>query len=120
MVLVWNDRKLEATPFLRAYEDLLQRFGTDYTTVRHQDLDLGQVREFVGSDSAEMVLLENAQMLGFDGLRGRLLSSSYTPPAGHPDRDAMLRALETIYERYQVGGRVAFEYETKIYYARLP
>jgi SAM-dependent methyltransferase len=120
MVLVWNDRRLDSTQFLREYEVLLQRYGTDYAAVRHQDLDLQQVRAFVGWDAAEMVVLENTQQLDFEGLRGRLLSSSYTPEADHPSYASMLGELEEIFRRGQVNGRVAFEYETKIYFAQLP
>lgn len=120
MVLVWNDRRLDSTPFLREYEALLQRFGTDYAAVRHQDLDLAQVRTFVGSDAAEMVVLDNTQFLDFEGLRGRLLSSSYTPEPGHPSYEPMLDELQEVFRRGQTNGRVAFEYETKIYYSQLP
>ena len=120
VVLVWNDRRLDSTRFLREYEALLQEYGTDYLAVRHQDLDLRQVRNFIGSDSAEMAVLDNTQHLDWEGLRGRLLSSSYTPEAGHPAHAPMLAALEKIFGRGQVDGRVAFEYETKIYYAQVP
>ena len=119
MVLVWNDRRLDTTPFLKEYEALLQRFGTDYAAVRHQDLDLAQVKEFTRSEAARMVLLDNTQMLDLDGLRGRLLSSSYTPGVGHPDREPMLRELERIFDDCQSGGRIAFEYDTKIYCSQL-
>src|SRR5947209_10684741 len=35
-VLVWNERCTNSTRFLRAYEELLLRFGTDYAEVRHE------------------------------------------------------------------------------------
>src|SRR6266480_1804978 len=30
VVIIWNERRLDATPFLKAYEQLLLNFGTDY------------------------------------------------------------------------------------------
>ncbi|MBA3694922.1 MAG: class I SAM-dependent methyltransferase, partial [Acidobacteria bacterium] len=36
VVLMWNERQLEATAFLKDYENLLIEFGTDYETVRHE------------------------------------------------------------------------------------
>ena len=30
VVLLWNSRRLNSTPFLQAYEALLQQYGTDY------------------------------------------------------------------------------------------
>src|SRR4051812_43629153 len=38
VVLLWNTRKTDATPFLRAYEALLHRYGTDYRQVVHTNL----------------------------------------------------------------------------------
>jgi ubiquinone/menaquinone biosynthesis C-methylase UbiE len=41
-VLVWNERKTDSTPFLRDYEDLLLRYGTDYNEVRHEHTVVGE------------------------------------------------------------------------------
>ena len=79
IVLIWNDRQIDSTPFLRDYEDLLQTFATDYAEVRHKELDLTKVRDFVGSDAADLTVLKNWQVFDYDGLRGRLFSSSYVP-----------------------------------------
>ncbi len=35
-VLLWNERRTGSTPFLRAYEQLLLEYGTDYQDVRHE------------------------------------------------------------------------------------
>src|SRR5271165_720809 len=34
-VLIWHDRDMESTSFLRAYEEFLVQYSTDYTTVAH-------------------------------------------------------------------------------------
>jgi len=36
LVLLWNERVTDATTFLRAYEQLLLTYGTDYELVRHE------------------------------------------------------------------------------------
>jgi SAM-dependent methyltransferase len=36
-VLVWNDRRVDATPFLRDYEELLQTYATDYNEINHKN-----------------------------------------------------------------------------------
>src|SRR3954469_8186543 len=36
VVLVWNEREVDTTPFLREYERLLLGLGTDYEKVRHE------------------------------------------------------------------------------------
>ena len=35
-VLIWNERCTDTTPFLREYEDVLLRYGTDHEQVRHE------------------------------------------------------------------------------------
>src|SRR5271166_831925 len=35
-VLLWNERRTSSTPFLRAYEQLLVQYGTDYQDVRSE------------------------------------------------------------------------------------
>lgn len=37
--LMWNERVLDANPFLIDYEDLLLKYGTDYKNVRHENID---------------------------------------------------------------------------------
>src|SRR5204863_5633137 len=36
VVLAWNEREVDSTPFLRDYEKLLLEFGTDYADIRHE------------------------------------------------------------------------------------
>src|SRR5580658_977563 len=36
LVLLWNERLTDTTPFLRDYEQLLLTYGTDYNEVRHE------------------------------------------------------------------------------------
>ena len=120
VVLIWNDRQILSTPFLRDYETLLQTFATDYADVRHKELDLARVREFVGSDAVQMTVLPNRQTFDYGGLLGRLLSSSYAPEGNHPAHRPMLKRLEEIFREHQTDGTVAFEYDTQIYRAPLP
>lgn len=52
-------------------------------------------------------------------LRGRLLSSSYTPRPGDEDFTPTLAALDELFDRYQRGGVVPFDYKTVTYYGWL-
>src|SRR5215813_11661600 len=36
-VVIWNERRLDTTPFLRDYEALLLKYGTDYQNIRHEN-----------------------------------------------------------------------------------
>jgi SAM-dependent methyltransferase len=118
VVLIWNERQLDSTVFLRAYEDLLLRYGTDYEKVRHEKVT-AEIAEFFSPGSFELQTLENAQHFDFESLKGRLLSSSYAPDQGHPNFVPMLEELEGIFYANQKDGIVKFEYETKVYYGHL-
>lgn len=119
VALMWNSRVTEATPFLRAYEALLNKHSDDHARVNHQDnvTDVA-INAFFGAGWRK-VTFDNAQVFDFDGLRGRLLSSSYAPDAGHPHHEPMLRDLRAIFDAYQRDGKVSFLYETEVYYGRL-
>ena len=118
VVLIWNERRLDSTPFLRAYEELLLRYGTDYEKVRHEKVT-GEIAAFFEPETFKLRTLENAQYFDFESLKGRLLSSSYVPDRGHPNFNAMIRKLQEIFKRNQKDGTVSFEYETKVYYGHL-
>ena len=36
LVLIWNERRIDSTPFLRAYEQLLHTYSPDYAQVDHK------------------------------------------------------------------------------------
>jgi SAM-dependent methyltransferase len=113
--MVWNTRKTEGSPFLRDYEGLLNQFGTDYAAVRHDRNEAGRLAQFFRR-GYERVAFPNAQRLDLAGLRGRVLSSSYTPAADNPRRAEMLAALERLFERHQQGGVVTIDYDTEVYH----
>ena len=119
VVLIWNIRRLDATPFLREYEELLKRFALDYQKISAGWADEGAIGQFFAPSSFEVRGLEYRQVFGFDGLRGRLLSSSYAPPAGHPRHEPMIAELRRLFDSHQRGGEVAFEYDTKVYWGQL-
>jgi SAM-dependent methyltransferase len=115
VVIIWNDRRKLSSPFLRAYEDLLLEFGTDYEKVDHSRIDKDAISELLQVPNVQALVLENRQDLDFVGLRGRLLSSSYTPEENHPRRSPMLAALREIFDRYERSGAITIEYDTRIY-----
>jgi hypothetical protein len=58
---------------------------------------------------------DHAQLLDFDALRGRLLSSSYAPQAGHPQHAPMLAALQALFDATAINGTVSFDYDTRVF-----
>jgi SAM-dependent methyltransferase len=120
VALVWNERREGGTPFLDAYEELLREYGTDYSTVRQANAtDSAVLEPFFGVDGYAVESFDNEQRFDFAGLRGRLLSSSYSPEAGHPRHEEMLRDLKMLFEAQQTEGMVTLLYDTRMYYGRL-
>lgn len=119
VALVWNLRKLDSTPFLRDYEAFLHRWSNDYQEVSAQYAKEESLRGLFGERGWIERRFDSAQHFGLEGLRGRLLSSSYTPREGDPRRQAMLAALPAVFEAHAKGGQVAFEYDTRMFMGRM-
>jgi SAM-dependent methyltransferase len=116
-LVVFNSRRVEATPFMAAYERLLGVHAIGYEGVDHRRV-LGQsLREFLGPVVEWRFRFTLARDL--DAVRGLALSSSYVPAAGHPKHAPFMEALETLFHAHAVEGRVAFPYETEAYAGRL-
>lgn len=118
VVLMWNERQLDSTAFLRGYENLLIEFGTDYETVRHENIDRKVLRSFFQTDF-EQRTFPNVQALGFEGLKGRMLSSSYMPTTENPRFSKMLENLETLFAEHNQNGRIEILYDTNIFYGQI-
>jgi SAM-dependent methyltransferase len=119
VVLVWNERRSGPDPFMQAYERLLQHYATDYTAVDHRFLGDSEIDSFFGPGGHEVASFENSQRFDYEGIEGRLLSSSYAPEQGHPNHAPMLKYLREVFDQYQKDGFITFWYETRVYYGRL-
>jgi len=110
IAILFHSRRTDRTPFLQAYEQLLLDYGTDYRTVRHENSD---VAAFFPHGCMQRVL-DSEQRFDLAGLRGRILSSSYTPPVGHPRYQPLLDAIDRLFAAHQQHGAVCIEYDTQI------
>ena len=118
VALAWNDRRTDSTPFLQAYEQLLQDHASDYKQVNHRNIDAAAISEFFGN-KARLQRFSNTQEFGFEGLKGRLLSSSYAPAAGQPGHAEMISALKDIFSKHHANGTIRFDYDTLVYLGQL-
>jgi SAM-dependent methyltransferase len=118
LVLLWNERLTDSTPFLREYEQLLLTYGTDYADVRHENTT-ELLNEFFDPAPFQDRTFANRQEFDYTGLEGRLLSSSYAPGPEHARYPAMLRDLRTLFDMHAVAGRVGVDYKTRVYFAKL-
>lgn len=117
-LLIWNERKVESD-FEKAYEDLLIRYATDYQQVDHRNIREKDLVDFFAPYPVVSVTLHNEQVFDYDGVKGRLLSSSYAPNVGEPNFEPMIAYLIEIFERYQEKGRVSFSYDCNLFAGRV-
>lgn len=114
VALLWNVRRVDGSAFAVDYEALLREFGTDYLAVRHENVSDDDLASFFGRPFERRVF-DNVQRLDREGLRARLLSSSYVPASADPRYEPMLGALESLFQSHQRDGRVAMEYDVRAY-----
>lgn len=113
LVLLWNDRLVDSAGFNRDYEQLVLQYGTDYGAVERRD---AAAAHFFGDIPCRKRVVPNYQDVDFEGLQGRLLSSSYIPQPGEPSFEQMIADLRCLFEKHQQGGRVRIDYDTKMYF----
>jgi len=119
VVLLWNERITDSTPFLVDYEELLLRYGTDYAEVRHERTT-EIIGEFFEPSPYEQASFPTRQTFDLPALEGRVFSSSYTPQPGDPAYEPLRRETGDLFRRHQTHGQVAFEYWTRVFFGRLP
>jgi len=116
VVLMWNERQLDTTPFLVEYEQLLLKYATDYTKVRHENVDALKLGDFFQGEYGS-AFFENIKLHDFEGIKGRMFSSSYMP--GETD-DAAGQLTDELYElfaKHARNGKIEIIYDTRVYYS---
>jgi SAM-dependent methyltransferase len=119
VAVIWNERVSDRTAFQREYEQLLRAYCADYEKVAATYPQDERMNDFFGRGAFGTKSFANGSAYDFDGLRGRLLSSSYAPAKGHPKHEPMLATLRRLFDTHAEDGRVRFEYETHVSYGRL-
>lgn len=122
VVLVWNERRTEGDAMAQAYTAITEEYRTIRRVETHYALTSGDRRimvDFFGPGGMEITRFDNHQILDFEGLVGRVLSSSSMPLPGQPRHGEMIDRLRRFFDEFQVGGRVRIEYDTRAYHGRI-
>ena len=115
--LIWNERLTDTDKFAEEYEKLLLGYSIDYAKVDHRNVDKKILSDFYSS--YKLKIFPNEQVFDFDGLKGRLLSSSYVPKESHPNYLPMVIRLNEIFNDLHSEGKVKMKYKTQLYYGKL-
>lgn len=115
IALVWNNWYAGSSNFMNDYAKLLENWGTDYQRVSRTNIDDAAIRQFFHPGTFEKFTFQTHQTFDFEGLEGRLLSSSYTPQAGHPNHEPLIKGLKEIFNTHHQNGEIQFDYTTTLY-----
>lgn len=105
----WNLRA--PTPAMDEYEALLRRASREYVELERPNQTIARLRERVPMTTT---VIDNAQRFDWEGLRGRVHSSSYIAH-GVDDLAAFDRELREIYERHVRADGFEFAYRTHVF-----
>ncbi len=117
VALIWNERRLDTNEFLREYENILIEFGTDYEQIRHDNISVEDINVAFQARFSQYKY-SNHQILDFEGMKGRILSSSYMPSPEHPRFDELIKNLQTLFAEHQKNGKIQVLYDTNIFYSQ--
>jgi len=119
VLLIWNVRDKEKSAFLRDYEMLISTYSKDYKHSPAQSFDETATAEFFKPYPMETAAYRNQQQFDWEGLKGRLLSTSYSLRETDSEYSQMLHHLRKIFEQHQRNGLVEFLYSCRLYYGRI-
>ncbi len=114
VVLIWNER-LSDSDFEKEYDLLIKKHAIDYVTVDHRNIHDTDISAFCEPHSVVLKTFPNKQVFDFDGLKGRLLSSSYMPTEKQNGFEEMIADLHELYQKYQQDDQITISYTTKVY-----
>lgn len=114
VILIWNER-LTHSPFEKEYDQLIIKHSRDYVQVDHRNINTEDIRDFFLPQKCELNIFPNQQVFDFEGLKGRLSSSSYAPTPGETGYNAMINDLQLLFNKYNKEGVIIINYDTKVY-----
>lgn len=116
-LVVFNTRRVDATPFMQAYDQYLVDHAIDYTGVDHRRGLQERLRAVFGEYREwcfPFTLRHHC-----DDVRGLSMSSSYVPPPDHPKHGEFFDGLRALFDAHADNGVVEFPYETEAFIGRV-
>jgi SAM-dependent methyltransferase len=119
VVLIWNDRADDRSPFMAQYNTFLQNFSTDLSTIDHRYFGDAHFEEFFGTGNFGYWECDFSQAFDFNGVKGRYLSCSYSFDESHPMHRIAMMELEKVFLANEVNGKVDVWYRTKVWFCQM-
>jgi ubiquinone/menaquinone biosynthesis C-methylase UbiE len=119
IVIIWNVRNSEGSPFLIEYENLLNSHCPDYSQVNSGNIGFEKIMNFINPKNTQKFSCKNVQFFDFEGLKGRLKSSSYTPTEEQPEYSMLIEDLAKLFKKFHKNGYVQFLYDCEMYFGQI-
>ena len=119
VLLIWNKRIDGKSSFMKAYNDFLLEWATDYEATSLRKIDHAALTNFYTPNQFHQKDFYHFQTFDFEGLKGRYLSCSYAFDTDHPKHDSAINVLSSIFEQFQENGIVKMWYRTEVYFGKL-
>jgi len=119
VVLIWNDRDTVNDEFQKDYEEILTHLLPEYVEVTHKNISVEMIKEFVSPSQLHIASFDHFQTFDFDGLIGRLISSSYCPDENSELYSIIKSELYTIFKKHRINNIIKFNYKTMVYWAEM-
>jgi len=116
LAIVFNERD-DNDPFTHAYGEVVDHMRDRMAIAGYRNGSEIVRRLLVdgGLQNLRLKSFIHSQRLDYDGLLGRLRSTSYAPPAGTPEHAAMLDQVTRAFERFQQEGEIEFAFRTDVH-----
>jgi SAM-dependent methyltransferase len=109
MCAFWNVR--EETPFSQEYKKLILKYSKDYKKIPSAKETILAIKKFPGITNIKTISYPYFQKFDLKGLIGRAYSTSYIV-YGVDDHQKFKDALNAIFKKYELEGRVEFKYQS--------
>lgn len=116
--LIWNNRN-DDEKFMKAYEQYLLKYSTDYSEINHKKITSAQLSSFFGKEGFQLAEFENNQFFDFDGLKGRYDSCSYALPDTHELYPESISSLQSLFDRFNIDGQITMYNSTTVHFGKL-
>jgi SAM-dependent methyltransferase len=118
VTLVWNKRRTEGA-FLEDYEALLLQYAPEYKTVNMGNIREDDLQSFFHPNTYTTARFDNSQRFDFEGLKGRVESSSYCPAQNQNGYHSLMMSLKGLFRAHEEDGSITFNYDTFVYFGQL-
>lgn len=119
VVLLWNQRDIEASPFMEAYEALFMKYGEQYSKVKHKQISVENLTPFYGGKNPALASFRYEQSFDKDGLIGRIASSSFSLTEQDARYEAFISDVDELFAKHEQHGEVTMKYRTDVYWGQL-